>query len=223
MYNATGLVTGLTYSFRMHSKNAAHESLASNASYVVGVVPNRSNEPYLNSSSRGDVNGTSGKISVQWKALSEIASLSVTKYLLYIDDGAGNYNTSVEHTNLANLMHEFTGLNDGEEYGIKIQAENAIGKGGNSTIVYLAAASLPGVPQTLVFETATNSSISFAWSPPSDDGGSSITGYKAYMNDFTDDLEVLVYDGASFPSVLTFTKQNLTAGKNYRYVLIYIA
>ena len=221
LYNVTGLITGLTYSFQLHSKNAAHESLAHSASYTVGVVPDKANEPYLNSSSRGDVGGTTGIIAIQIVALPETSSLPVIKYLLYIDDGAGNFTTVVEHTDLTNLTYEFTGLSDGQEYGIIIQAENDIGKGENSSVVYLVAASVPGAPQSLVFETATETSISFAWSPPADDGGSSITGYKAYMNDFTDDQEVLVYDGNSFPSVLTFTKQNLTAGRDYRYFLLY--
>ena len=221
LYNVTGLITGLTYSFQLHSKNAAHESLAHSASYTVGVVPDKANEPYLNSSSRGDVGGTTGIIAIQIVALPETPSLPVIKYLLYIDDGAGNFTTVVEHTDLTNLTYEFTGLSDGQEYGIIIQAENDIGKGENSSVVYLVAASVPGAPQSLVFETATETSISFAWSPPADDGGSSITGYKAYMNDFTDDQEVLVYDGNSFPSVLTFTKQNLTAGRDYRYFLLY--
>lgn len=217
LYNATDLITGNEYTFKLYSKNPAHLSSSYSDSYIVGVVPEKANEPSLYASDRGTVGGTDGSITIEWVATDDTSGLPITSYLLYIDDGAGTFGTAIEHTDLTNLVYQFTGLADGEDYGIMIEAVNAIGAGESSTIVYLAAASVPDAPSTLVFETATRTSISFAWSPPSDDGGSSITGYKAYMNDFTDDKDVLVYDGSSRPSVLSFNMTGLTADNFYRF------
>jgi len=48
-------------------------------------------------------------------------------------------------------------------------------------------------------------------------GGSSVTGYRVYMNDLLSDRWELTYDGSNFPSTLTFLRRGLTAGRSYRF------
>ncbi len=220
LYNATSLVSGRDYTFNLYASNAAHLSTVTTQSWIVGSAPGKANDPKLYSSSRGTVGGTTGTITIQWEALEVDSSLLITDYLLYIDNqGDGNYGTAVTHTDLTNLQYQFTGLADGAQYGIKIQAENVIDQGEESNVVYLAAAGVPDAPAQPVFETATNISISIAWSPPTETGGSSITGYKVYMNDFKSDKITLIYDGSSAPSVLSLTQSGLSTGSKYRFAV----
>lgn len=220
LYNATSLITGREYTFRLYATNAAHKSTEDTKSWIIGVAPGKAQDPSLVSSSRGTVGGNTGTIKVQWKATETASGLSIKQYLLYIDNqGGGTFAPAIVHTDLDNLQYEFTGLADGAEYGVKIQAENAIGIGEESNVVYLAAASIAGKPDIPVFETATKTSISIAWKPPTQTGGSSITGYKVYMNDFKSDRLTLIYDGSSSPSVLSLTKRDLVSGQKYRFAV----
>ena len=81
----------------------------------------------------------------------------------------------------------------------------------------MIVAEVPSAPSAPVMDSSTLKSISVAWSPPSDNGGSSITGYKIYMNDFFSDKLNLVYDGSFTPSVFSYTQQNLIQGQPYRF------
>jgi len=47
-----------------------------------------------------------------------------------------------------------------------------------------------------ILEFATNSSITLAWNPPSDNGGVPVTGYKVYINELDQGDWFLVYDGS---------------------------
>ena len=81
----------------------------------------------------------------------------------------------------------------------------------------MIVAEVPSAPSAPVMDSSTLKSISVAWSPPSDNGGSSIAGYKIYMNDFFSDKFNLVYDGLFTPFVFSFAQQNLIPGQLYRF------
>ena len=84
------------------------------------------------------------------------------------------------------LHYKITGLNEGSEYEFRVAAENAAGIGPVSEPSALVLCKEPtyvpgpiGMPQ--VADT-TKSSVSLAWTPPSFDGGSDITGYQVEIN-----------------------------------------
>lgn len=167
-------------------------------------------------SSRGAVSVTTdSSIKIKWDSVSDYEGLPVTSYKVYIDDGAGNFNPPIIHTNINFLEYEFINLNDQGEYQFYVEAGNDIGYGQPSDIVTYIAANIPGACDHPNFETATNTSITMSWNPPSDNGGLMIQGYKVYMNDFSNDEFNLVYDGSSKASIVTFTINGLTAGKYY--------
>ena len=78
---------------------------------------------------------------------------------------------------------------------------------------------MPSAPAIPLLESSTKSSINIAWNAVAtiNNGGSSVTGYRVYINDLLSDRWELVYDGSSFPSTLTFHKTGLTAGRSYRF------
>jgi len=75
-------------------------------------------------------------------------------------------------------------------------AINSIGVSVQSNTQYFACANVPGQStQPPVLEAATNTSITFSWNAPLSNGGSPITGYKAYINALDDGDWKLIYDG----------------------------
>jgi len=218
VYNATDLIPGQTYAFELYAFNGAHQSAAFSTSFMIGTVPSKAKAPWLLTSARGTIGGSTGTISVEWSAVTSPQGWPVTNYLLYIDNqGDGVFSLVSNSTNLSTLQYQFTGLADTAEYRIKVAAENAIGAGEESDEVLLAVATKPGTIDPPIFETATESSISIAWTPPSDNGGSPLTGYRVYMNDFLSDKIEMIYDGSSVPSILSFTEFGLILGAPYRF------
>lgn len=223
LYNVTNLVTGNTYSFQLYSSNVAHQSATTTTSFLVGVVPDKANDPELVLSQLSSTTTTTGEIEISWVANSDYSGLPILSYNLYIDNkGDGVFGTAISITDLTSLQYTFTGLSDGSEYGIKIQALNAVGAGDYSNIVIFIVAEIPSAPSAPVMDASTLTTITVAWSPPSSDGGTSITGYKLYINDFLSDKFVLIYDGSFTPSILSYTVQNLMAGQPYRFEVIAI-
>ena len=119
---------------------------------------------------------------------------------------------------LDDLSHKLTSLTGGSTHGVKITATNAIGTSVESVTQYFTIAERPDPPvKAPTLETATEHSISIAWNAPANNGGSTITGYKVFMNPLKGGDWQLVYDGSSFPSVVVFTKEDLIKGDHYRF------
>lgn len=94
-------------------------------------------------------------------------------------------------------------LTDSLTYGFKIQATNLIGISEMSNTQYFVCADVPAAPASPpVLEEATETSITFSWSAPADNGGSPVTGYKAYMNALDDGDWWLAYYGSNQPTIL---------------------
>ncbi len=71
-----------------------------------------------------------------------------------------------------------SGLSNGSVYSCKVQARNAMGSGAASGTVSVTPATVPGVP-TIGKATAGNAQASLAFTAPTSNGGSAITGYTA--------------------------------------------
>ena len=60
---------------------------------------------------------TSATIAISWSGVSSASALAVTHFILWIDDGAGNWPPSgISYSNLATLKYAFTGLTPGATY-----------------------------------------------------------------------------------------------------------
>jgi hypothetical protein len=73
---------------------------------------------------------------------------------------------------------EVTGLATASAYSFKAYATNALGTGYTTVATFTTLATVPGAP-TIGVATASNGAVSVAFTAPSSNGGSAITGYTA--------------------------------------------
>lgn len=79
-------------------------------------MPSEPSKPSLISS-----DFTLGTMDVSWNMPSYYGGVPITKYILWIDDGAGNWPASgTDFTTLTSLTNKFTSLTGGNTYGIRI-------------------------------------------------------------------------------------------------------
>jgi len=177
-YVDSGLQTSLTYTYRLYSMNPIFKSAGyGELSLKVGLPPSAPGLPIFQSSSYDD-----GTITISFTQPENIGGWPVTAYLIWVDDGQGNWATNPVSINASALVFQAEGLTGGMVYGFKVKAQNDIGISLESDTQYFVCADLPEAPNAPVFEQATHTSITIAWNAPSFNGGSRVTGYKVYMN-----------------------------------------
>jgi hypothetical protein len=90
-----------------------------------------------------------------------------------------------------------TGLTNGTTYTCVVRATNELGDGADSTSIQVGPADVPDAPTNLAAAvTGTSSSLSFT--PPTNDGGSPVTGYVLKCQ-----AGAISKDGTASPIVLT--------------------
>jgi len=117
------------------------------------------------------------------------------------------------------------GLSAGTPYYVQVKAHNTRGYG------YAAVSSpealsptynAPDAPTPVHLISSTDSSITVGWEKPRENGGTPVTGYKLFVDDWAGGEVKLVYDGNSQPDVLEFTVTSTTSlvivsGRSYRF------
>lgn len=92
-------------------------------------------------------------------------------------------------SSITKLCIENSNRNDSGKY--TITAKNEFGK--DSADIEVVVVSKPGVPRgPLTYDGITQDSVSLSWHPPTDDGGSDITG-KVILFVFISDLNKIKY------------------------------
>ena len=111
------MTTGLTYRYKLYSRNAIYRSAQSNIEVVlIGTVPGKPSKPAYVSSSVALTN-----IKVSWIAPSYTGGSDITSYYVWIDDGAGTWPvTPITHNTLSSLERTFSALTVGTTYAIKV-------------------------------------------------------------------------------------------------------
>src|SRR5262249_22107174 len=105
-----------------------------------------------------------------------------------------------------------TGLSNGTSYSFTVKASNTVGAGANSNTLNATPATTPAAP-TLDSATAGTNNVTLNWTAPTNNGGSTITGYKLYRSTSSGTETLLTTLG----NVTTYTDSGLTAGTTYYY------
>jgi hypothetical protein len=103
---------------------------------------------------------------------------------VYLDDLLGNDPQLVFDTSLSSITTTttITGLTPGKTYDITVTAVNSIGESLESTVLTIYAGTLPSKITDVSLKASTTTSITVQWTPPSSNGGLSLTKYTIYYD-----------------------------------------
>ncbi len=142
---------------------------------------------------------SASSIVVTWGAPAELGTPAATSYEVQLFSG----DESLATVQIADLTHTFSDLEDGT-YRVEVAAQN----GPDSTWLSAVASDTATIDTTTVPGTVTSvqvvrdgDQITVAWSPPTDNGDSAITGYVVSRNGSETSLDAastdITYDGLS--------------------------
>ena len=171
-YTATGLTNGAAYSFRISAVNAVGTGTASTtASATPDVVPGTP-------TSVATVSGN-GVATVSWIAPASNGGTALTGFTVAWTSNAVQGLTSGWATvTAATTSYGATGLVNGTTYTFTVSATNALGTGAASASAAAVPYTRSGAPSNLVATALAGGQANLTWSPPGDNGGAGVTGYR---------------------------------------------
>ena len=167
---STNLTAGSNYTFKVIATSLAGSSAASSASSsaAINAAP----------SAPRNVAGTPGNatVAVVWDAPTDIRGAALTGYTATAYTSGNNVAGTCTSTVIAEAC-TVTGLTNGTAYTFKVVATNGIGTSVESTASSAVTPStVPNAP-TGVTVAADDGTVAISFTAPSNNGGSTITGY----------------------------------------------
>ena len=164
----SGLNGGSSYSITIYAKNTSGEDGPSSTAvnHIAKSVP-------ASPTAVSAVAGV-GQVTLTWTAPSNNGGFPLGDYKI---TATGLTEISVANSLTSRVV---TGLTAGSEYTFQIKASNSNGNSLASSFSAATVPNTPGVP-TSVTASVTGTSVSANWVAPVSNGGSAITGYKAYL------------------------------------------
>jgi len=121
--------------------------------------------------------------------------------------------------------YDITGLVAGQPYYVRVSAHTLMSYGTSqlsSPLYAIPSFKQPGPPPPVRLVSSTSTSITLTWDKPTENGGSVVTGYELWMDDWAGGNFRVVYDGLDYPNtfvftVSTFNSPGLESGRRYRF------
>lgn len=151
------------------------------------------------------------QISLIWDP--PINATGVTGYQIEYKTGSGSYSVLSLTGNLTTYLH--TGLITNTTYTYRVSAVNSAGVGNPSNESSTTTFSIPSAPRNLSATVISSSQINLSWTAPSNDGGTSIKGYKILRENSCTGIFVAISNTTN-PSI-TYSDTGLAANTCYRY------
>lgn len=218
-FTHTNLITGKTYIYRVSAINSigtgspSPEVLATPTS---SSVPPKNIAPNPPQSITASVY-SSTQVNLSWSSPSPNGGPPVTGYKIEYMSDTGNFINLISNSGSSLTAYSHTGLQVGHTYTYRIFAINSIGTSNSSntaTATPVQVTTVPGSP-ILNANPSSATSVSLSWSPPSNDGGSAITGYKIEYSNGTSQYNILVANTGNTQT--SYLHKGLTTGKIYTY------
>ena len=171
-YTATGLTNGAAYSFRISAVNAVGTGTASTtASATPDVVPGTP-------TSVATVSGN-GVATVSWIAPASNGGTALTGFTVaWTSNAVQGVISGWATVTAATTSYGATGLVNGATYTFTVSATNALGTGAASASAAAVPYTRSGAPSNLVATALAGGQVNLTWSPPGDNGGVGVTGYR---------------------------------------------
>ena len=163
-------------------------------------------------------------LTVHWAAPSTDGGSSITAYdLRHIETSADKtvyanwtvvYNVWMSGSGA--ISYELTGLAGGTPYDVQLRAVNADGDGlWSVTVTGTTRGAVPGSPTGLAATENSQTQIYLAWSAPSEDGGTAVTGYRIEVSPDGSTWANLVVDSRTITT--SYSHTGLVAGSTRHY------
>ena len=211
-YSHTGLSAGSRRYYRVYAINSAGTSTAyTSGNEITDNIP--SSPRSLSAVASGE-----NIINLSWNVPSNNGGDTITGYRIDVSTDGSSFTTLV--TSQTSTSYSHTGLDAGDTRYYRVYAINNIGTSttyasGNAT-TDVAASTIPSGPISLNIDNIGSTRIKLAWSSPSDNGGSSITGYRIDVSIDNSDFNILVISTGD-----TFYIHTGLNGSNTRYYRVY--
>jgi len=226
-YTVTGLTTDKEYTFVVKARyNTGTSSAVSNS---VTATPTLDSEPpskFTVSSPPISLTATTIspiQIDLGWNYPTNDGGTSITGYRIDVKVGNANYITLQQDTVSSTRTYSHLDLTTDTQYSYKVYAINPVGTSGPSneasTIPSTSSSppqskEKPGPPRSLIANAVSPTQINLSWQQPSDDGGTSITGYKVEVKEGTGSYKIL---SSNVGKNTQYTHIGVITGTNYQY------
>ncbi|TBR23424.1 MAG: fibronectin type III domain-containing protein, partial [Candidatus Nitrosotenuis sp.] len=160
------------------------------------------------------------QINLFWSAPANDGQSSITGYKIEYRVGSGSYSVLVANTASAATTYSHVGLTTDQTYTYHVYAINSVGTSASSseastTPTSSSSGTNPDAPTGLSAVPASPTQVNLSWSPPANNGGYPITGYKIEYRVGSGSYNTLVANTASTST--TYSHTGLTTGQVYIY------
>ena len=171
-YTATGLTNGSAYAFQVSAVNAVGTSAVSaTAAATPDVVPGAPTSVATTSAH--------AEATVSWVAPASNGGTAVTGFTVaWTSNAVQGMTFGSAMVAPSTMAYRLTGLVNGVTYTFTVTASNVAGNGAASTSVAAVPYTRAGSPSNLLANALAGGQVNLTWSPPGDNGGTGLTGYR---------------------------------------------
>ena len=177
-YTHTGLSAGTTRYYRVSAINSEGRGPVSNEAYAT----TEGGRPGAPTRLTATASGTN-RINLSWRAPSNVGD-GIDGYQIEISDDAGStWDVHVANTRSTATTYPHRNLDAGDTWHYRVAAISSAGVGPTSNVANARTnIGRPSAPLALSATADGRNRIRLAWSPPRDDGGARITGYRVEVS-----------------------------------------
>ena len=196
-YTITGLSAGTEYEVQVRATNSLGDSDWSTS----GTATTTTRIP--DAPDALTITAGSATLEISWSEPAEDGGVAITSYdLQYRETGTSAWS---QVPDLTGTSYTITGLSAGTGYEVQVRATNSLGDSGWSTSgTATTDTTVPSAPAAPTVTAASSSSVEVDWDAPTEDGGTTVTGY---------DVQYRVSGGSTWTQIdnLTATETTITS------------
>ena len=173
----SGLTAATKYGVQMRAANGTASAREGAWTTAVTATTNAAVAPGAPTEVRADAKNTAA--AVTWTAPVDDGGAAISGYTVTATPTSGSAVTKTVGGSVR--ATKMTGLSNSATYSVTVAATNSVGTGTASTpaVTVEPTTVAPDAP-TGITATAGNAKLTVSWTAPADNGGSAISGYKAY-------------------------------------------
>jgi titin len=189
---ADTITAGQIYNFRYAARNVRGLGELSEITSVAATNP----LPAPTGLSKVDSSSSGSRITLTWDASTPVNTPGddILGYRLYVlNSTSGQYMKifdGEENSSPAQRTFSYSSVTQGQQYSFKVSVLTFNGESDNSTTFTTYACSSPSGMSVPSVNSVSLTSVTISWTPPSSQGGCSLTGYAVYLDDGSGFAEV---------------------------------